>query len=276
MIGIHTNWTKPYEVNIGGEYKIEDFELFTTILSALKWREKNGPIVLYADKTALEYYKKTGIAELYSDIKELNVDNEINPNMFWAAGKLFALREQGAPAAVIDTDFIVWDSILFDKLGECTVIHFEDLYPSVYPPVEVFDMKSGYTLPDFNMSLKACNTAFYVIKSQKLVQDYTETAIEFMKNANRSDDRLRHMVFAEQRLLNMCADKLGIEIMAFSNLERLYEDGYGFFTHVWGMKQQMRENGALRKSFCRRCADRIKHDYPQYSDLADKILTGNI
>lgn len=276
MIGIHTNWTGPFKANGGGKYAIEDFELLTTVLSALKWKEKNGPIILYADKTAAEYYSRIGIIELYDEVRELNVDKEIDPNMFWAAGKLFAIRDCGAPAAVIDTDFIVWDSILFDKIGDCTVIHFEDLHPSVYPPAEMFDMKSGYAFRDYDMSQKACNTAFYVIKSQRLVETYTEAAIEFMKNANRSEDRLRYMVFAEQRLLNMCAAKLGIEVRAFSSLERLYEDGYGFFTHVWGMKRQMRENDALRKSFCRRCADRIKRDYPQYVNLADKILTGDI
>ena len=43
--GFHSNWTKPFfTLNQNKEYFIEDFEILTTILSALKWREFNGSI----------------------------------------------------------------------------------------------------------------------------------------------------------------------------------------------------------------------------------------
>ncbi len=277
MNAIHINWSKPFFLKNHGEYKIEDFELFTTILSALKWKEKNGKIKLCADETAMQYYKKNGIADIYDELEVLTVDECINPQMFWAAGKLFALKNQTAPIAVLDTDFIVWDEIIFDALGDCTVIHFEELYPDVYPLYSFFNMKKTYKYPNFNEALNACNTAFFVIKSQKLIDEYTSYAIDFMNHAESVDDTLRYMVFAEQRLLNMCADKLGVEVRSFSTPERLFRtEGDGFFTHVWGMKQQMRDNAELRRSFCRRCADRIKTDFPEYSELADKILAGEI
>ena len=277
MNAIHINWSKPFLSRNNGEYKIEDFELFTTVLSALKWKEKNGKIKLCADETAMQYYKKTGIADIYDELEILTVDENINPQMFWAAGKLYALKNQTAPVAVIDTDFIVWDEIIFDALDDCTVIHFEELYPDIYPPYSFFDMKKSYKKQKLNENLPACNTAFYVIKSQKLIDEYTSCAIDFMNHARACDDSLRYMVFAEQRLLNMCADRLGIEVRAFSTQERLFcMEGDGFFTHIWGMKQQMRDNDELRRSFCRRCADRVKADFPEYSELADKILSGDI
>lgn len=255
-----------------GEYAVEDFELFTTILSALKWRDKNGAIKLCADKTALDFYSEIGILPIYDEVEELVVDEDINPEMFWAAGKLFALSNQSAPVAMIDTDFIVWENILFDRLGECTVIHFEELYPDVYPARDFFKMKCGYEWREFDWSLKACNTAFTVIKSQKLIDEYTETAVDFMKNAMPSDDRLKYMVFAEQRLINMCAERSGIEVRAFSHLARLFHDGERRFTHTWGMKQQMRDMPELRRDFCLRCAARIKSEYPQYVQIIDRIL----
>lgn len=271
MNALHVNWTGPFAQKHGGEYFIEDFELLTTILSALKWREKNGRIKLCADSTAMEYYGRLGLLSLYDETEPLEVDRDIDPRMFWAAGKLFALKNQTAPAAVIDTDFIVWEELLFDKLGECTVIHFEELYPDVYPPRGDFSMRKDYVWPELDWSLPACNTAFTVIKSNELLRYYTDTAIEFMKGAEKTGDPLRYMVFAEQRLINMCAAKLGIEVRAFSHLARLFEHGEKCFTHTWGMKQQMRDTPWLRRDFCLRCAARIKREYPDFAEIAVKI-----
>ena len=44
MDAIHINWTKPFRNRFNAPYEVEDFEILTTILSALKWREKNGNI----------------------------------------------------------------------------------------------------------------------------------------------------------------------------------------------------------------------------------------
>ena len=44
MDAIHINWTKPFRNRFNSPYEVEDFEILTTILSALKWREKNGII----------------------------------------------------------------------------------------------------------------------------------------------------------------------------------------------------------------------------------------
>lgn len=272
MKGIHINWTMPFAVRHGGTYFAEDFELLTTMLSALKWKEKNGTIKLWADDTALAYYDRIGILPIYDETACLSVDRAIDPNQFWAAGKLFALRREQAPIAVLDNDFIVWEPILFDKLGDCTVIHFEEIQPEVYPPRDFFKMRQGYQWQDWNWEVQACNTAFWVIQSPPLLKYYTDTAIDFMINAEKNDDPLRYMVFAEQRLLPMCADKLGIPVHAFSQLERLFAHGEGCFTHTWGMKQQMREQPELRRSFCRRCVDRICRDFPEYAEIAEKMI----
>ena len=64
--GFHSNWTKPFfTLNQNKEYFIEDFEILTTILSALKWREFNGSIKMITDINGAEYYKKLGIEKLW-------------------------------------------------------------------------------------------------------------------------------------------------------------------------------------------------------------------
>ena len=271
MNAIHINWSKPFTIR-NKAFFVEDFELLTTILSAMKWREKNGKIKLVADEAAIMLYKEMGLLCLWDNgVEALHVDEDIDSVMFWAAGKLFALKEQTAPVAVLDTDFIVWDSILFDKLPECSVIHFEDLYPDVYPDFEYFKMKNGYSFNGFDRTVKPCNTAFAVFKDGELLKYYTETAVNFMKNSENTGDTLKYMVFAEQRLLPVCAKKVGAEILAFSDLPRLFKDGSQCFTHTWGMKQQMRDNEALRYEFCMRCINRIKNEYPEIYEILRDI-----
>ncbi len=270
MNGIHINWTKPFTNKTNSDYETEDFEILTTILSALKWREKNGSIRMVTDTVGHEYYKKTGLDVIWNGIDVLLDDIDVNPNVFWAAGKLFALKKQNAPIAMVDTDFIVWEKINENTLADVNVIHYEDLYPDVYPPKNHFNM-TEYEFEDFNWNIKACNTAFCIITDAELLRYYTETAIEFMRHADEKNDFLTYMVFAEQRLLPMCTEKKGKSIKAFSELGNLFRDGDNRFTHTWGMKQQMRDNNMLRKDFCRRCINRIIKDYPYMSDIMKNI-----
>lgn len=271
MNAIHINWTKPFMNKFNRPYEVEDFEILTTILSALKWREKNGSITMITDSVGKEYYEKTGLDVIWDSVENALDDVDVNPDVFWAAGKIFALSRQEAPVAMIDTDFIVWETINPDSLSDVTVIHYEDLYPDVYPPKEHFNMKDYSFDEDFDWRLKACNTAFCVIKNNDLLKYYTEQSIKFMRNTDEKDDRLTYMVFAEQRLLPMCAKKLNKSVAAFSDLKRLFENGENCFTHTWGMKQQMRDNGALRYDFCRRCINRIVHEYPHMYGIMKNI-----
>lgn len=273
MNAIHINWTRPFFARGGTTYSIEDFELVTTILSALKWREKNGSIKMITDHIGADYYASNGMAELWDGgIETALEDIADNPNMFWAAGKLHSLGMQKAPIAVLDTDFIVWEEILFEELGALTVIHDEPLYPDVYPNVNAFRMKSGYRFdPSWDWRRNALNTAFFVIQDQGLLDYYVREALYFMEYAEPRDDPLRYMVFAEQRLLSMCAGKYGAQVSTFSNLERLFRNGDGWFTHIWGMKQQMRDIPLLREEFCRRCIGRILKDYPDAEQMISQV-----
>ena len=272
MQAIHSNWTKPRK-NACGEFFIDDFDILTTIISALKWREKNGIIKMATDSIGYEFYKSRNLLTIWDEVTtELDdIPDTINPQRFWAAGKLYALNNADIPVAMIDTDFIVWDRLAFDNLNDITVIHREELYSDVYPDIYHFDMKRGYVFnPDFDWRLKPANTAFYVMKNAGLRDIYIREAIDFMQNSNEGDS-LTYMVFAEQRLLPMCANASGITINEFSNLEQLFRDGERYFTHTWGMKQQMRDNPNLRNDFCMRCARRIKDDFREYLPILSKI-----
>ncbi len=270
MNAIHVNWTAPFYEKNECEYYIEDFEILTTILSALMWRKYNGKIKLVADKNAIKFYKNAGLIELWNEVSELEIDS-ISPNMFWAGAKLFALKEQKAPIALIDTDFIVWEKLNFDKISDCGVIHFEELNDNIYPPKSYFQMNDGYVWKDYDWKQKAANTAFCVFKNQKLINEYTHQAIEFMKSAKISDDYLRYMVFCEQRLLPMCAKTGGYKISEISKQNDLFSHNNKAFTHIWGMKQQMRDNKELREHYCKKCINRIIKEFPKMENVLNKI-----
>ncbi len=272
MDAIHSNWTAP-RMKSDGIYYADDFDILTTILSALKWRKKNGRIKMITDSEGLRYYEERGMCGIWNEITtELDgIPDSIDPAVFWAAGKIYSLMYSGTPAAVMDTDFIVWDKLAFDNLGDIAVIHDEDIYPDVYPDISHFNMKQGYIFdPDLNWRLRPANTAFYVIKNEELAKLYTGEAVRFMENTEGGDN-LTYMVFAEQRLLPMCSAMLGLNMYVISTLDRLFKDGERWFTHTWGMKRQMRENSALRADFCRRCIRRIKADFPEYEDMLKGI-----
>ena len=166
MDAIHINWTKPFRNKFNAPYEIEDFEILTTILSALKWREKNGNIKMVTDSVGAQYYKKTGLDVIWNSVENILDNVDVNSNVFWAAGKIFALKEQNAPVAMIDTDFVVWEKLDEEKLADVSVIHFENLYPDVYPPIDFFHMDNYEFDIDFDWNIKACNTAFCVIKTK--------------------------------------------------------------------------------------------------------------
>lgn len=255
MIAFHSFWTKPL-----AEVKLEDYQIMTMVLSALKWREKNGEITLVTDTCGAQYIKDKHLENVWDKIiTDLdNIPAEINPETFWAAGKIYALRSFKAPVVSMDTDFIVWESMeLFKAKSKLCAIHRETLNPSVYPTTTEFtDFDDG-----FSWDVLPANTAFVYFGDEGLKEKYVEYAHNYM-TATASTDCLKPMVFAEQRLLSMVADKMKIRLDVFSSLEKLSVGEDERFTHLWGFKDKLRENPILKTEFEQKLKNRIIKDFP--------------
>ena len=251
-------------------FALQDFELFTLLLSALEWRKHNGAIKLVTDNAGAEYLCACGLIDAWNET-DILLDGMkflgINEDVFWAGAKIYALSRQEAPRVMIDLDFILWKTIDFQQYGRnLAVIHREDIYQPVYPPKEVFRFKDGWQLPDWlDWSVRPCNGALVYFGSNRFVRDYTTFALDFMQNAATREDRLSYMVFAEQRWMAMCAEKLDIPIHELSSLEGLFDGKQKYFTHVWGYKQRLRDNPQEADEFCRKCGGRLKHDFPEFA-----------
>lgn len=274
----HSNWTAPFfSLSERKKYSIEDFEILTTILSALKWRQFNGSIKMITDRIAAQYYLDIGITSIWDLGMDIEFDNEsmkdIDEFLFWAAGKIYALKSQSTPCAMIDTDFIVWQS-LENKLikSKICTIHRENIYEDIYPYKSHFDLKEGYEFDsDWSWSVLPCNTAFTYISDEEFKNYYVNESIRFMKNVLSGKDRITNMVFAEQRLISMCADKMDIKIDSLSDLKTLASNDQNYFTHIWGYKDVMRNEFVKRNEFCIKCIKRIVEDFPEYESMVSNI-----
>ena len=265
----HSNWTRPFFVrNPEGQYAVEPFELLTTALSALTWRRENGPIRMICDSEARRYYESLGLLFLWDEGVHPLLDAvpaDVNAMAFWAAGKLYALSAMPCPCVMVDTDLICWKPLAPLVRGlDAAAIHREDIMPDIYPGPSAFPASCGFDFAAFDWSVQPFNTALAYFGDDAFRRYYTDTAIRFIRSAPEADDVLTYMVFGEQRLLAMCAAKKRVRAAALSDLPALFggEQG-GYFTHVWGFKQQMRDEPALYEDFCRRCAARLRRDFPE-------------
>ena len=263
----HTAWSAPlFARDPNARYGAADFELLTTALSALLWRQQNGPIDLYCDGIAHAYYESLNILDLWDAVYPLPLDAGLDADCFWAAGKLLALRQAEPPCVMLDTDFIVWQPIeqLLQALP-LAVIHREPLDSGIYPDPQLFCKEADFDLSELDLTEPAANTALAWFADEAFKNHYCDTALAFMQRVKPCGDRLTHMVFAEQRLLPMLAAHSNLPLAALSDLPALFFSGQQIFTHTWGYKQILRSDAAARVSFCRRCAARIEQDFPAYA-----------
>ena len=274
MDGFYSIWTGPFRRSHQNEqYEMSDYEILTFVLSVLEWQKHNGDAYLICDDTAREYLDKKGIIKLFEDrVLGLEVDEAINPKVFWAAGKLFALSKLTRPMVMVDLDLIVWKNI-DDLIGDSDVygIHREHIRPEVYPDKEYFKFKNGYEFPeDYDWDALPLNTALLYIKDIDFIHKYADKAIDFMYHTDESNENLKHMVFAEQRLLPILAAKYNKSIKTMFDVGE--NIGYQeYFTHVWGHKNILKYNDEEKQKFCSRIVNRIKKDYPEAYELISGI-----
>lgn len=247
----------------------EDFDLYCTAFSALQWRKNGGEITLCCDSKFAEYYKKIGFCDIWNEVRTCVSDDleGIDPQMFWAGAKLLALRETDAPVVMIDTDFVAWKNPKFGK--EIIAAHREDISDGIYPPLSFFKTRS-HIIPDFSESVLPLNTAFLYIPDNDFKEFYTSQAIAFMKSAEKCGDYLKYMVFAEQRLVAMCAEYTDTPVRTLLDKDTLFRP-QSDYTHLWGAKQAMRDHPELRTDFLEKCKARLISDFPDYAYLAEII-----
>ena len=248
--------------------RLAEFEILTMALSALEWRAHNGLVTLVTDGIGASWVRTHHLEAVWSGIDEgltAMADAPIDEVVYWAAGKLFALRRQTTPCVLLDLDFIVWHPLDFTRYGTgVAAIHSEDLQPHLYPPPETFCLQDGYALPDgLDTAVRPINGALVYHGDVGFAQRYAQAAIDFMEHtAPGEGDNLPYMLFAEQRLLPMLAAKEGRPVYEIAPLHELF-GRQKTFTHVWGYKDTLRRDERAREAFTAKLRRRLAKDFPE-------------
>lgn len=277
--GIHILSTVPSRLHGNNEYSQDRLEMASIVLSALLWREYNGSLRLYTDKTAFDFFEKNKLLSLWDDGIDINVVESIPDNIhqgiFWAAAKMFALRDAKAPVAMIDNDLFIWKK-LPDFVFEpgITVLHPEDLW-NCYVNKDRLSIPPGYSFKtSWDWNVRPLNTAFAYFQDDLFKNRYIRESIRFMMDNTGSDCYpSSQMVFAEQRLLAMCANAEGIPVHYLAS--NPFDEGNALFTHIWGAKDIARQNRKKMESIMSAILTAIKKLSEDYYLLLNDILMKN-
>ena len=272
LLALHVNWTKPSQVRYPQrDYNIADFEILSTILSACLWRQYNGPVKMYTDNIGYNFYDSWGLLDLWDggvDVDVLEaIPNDIPADIFWAGGKLYAIKEQKEPFVMMDMDLLVWNCI-HDIVANQKLMayHSESLeqLKSCYIDYRFLKKRKGYK-PDANWDWNQdpYNTALTYYNDSKFLKYYTDKAIDFMRgNTERPMEMVSQMVFAEQRIFGMCAKRKKIAVGTF--LTSPYDNNPSF-THIWGGKDEARNNSQSETKLCEALSKAITDRYGENS-----------
>lgn len=259
----HVFSTEPFFKNEGNKdraFSLPEFELKTAELSALCWRRYNGPIYLVTDAVGEAYFRKKGLSGAYDGVLPIleNVNYGIDKRKYWAASKIEALKLLKTPCAIIDLDLIVWKPIELDN-SLLTAAHIEHIVDHIYPDFSFFDMSPRYSFPpQWDKTAEPLNTAFFYIADSKLKEYYVRESIRFMQfERDTADNRVKCMVFAEQRVLAMCAKAMGIRadtLLDYDNLQAPQDR----VTHIWSAKELLSLDKDIQRTFIDLCDEKIE------------------
>lgn len=270
----HVLWTAPTRFK-GRVFQMNKAEIYTLIVSAVLWRKYNGSIKLFTDNEGAKYICSNKLEWLYDggiDTETLTRHNyDINPEIFWAAGKLIALQACQSPCVMLDTDLIVVKSIQhLVKDSDILALHPEEINPEIYIHSEYLKRPLGYIFPvDFNWNLKPYNTAFLYIKDNGFKEFYTSHTLKFMHGNNEyPKEFVSQMVFAEQRMLALTAAMYNQKVGWI--LDDPYSTENEYVIHLWGYKQVLRNNKKKEEIFIQKLLSTFEsqlNEFPDFSKL---------
>jgi hypothetical protein len=294
MRGLHINWTAPYfwrqrHAATGKRrrrYELDDVHLLTTVLSALSWRRFHGPLWLYTDRAGADCYERLGLIDLYRRVDDqvlAAIDpRSIDPDVYFAAGKLFAYQAAPLPFVQVDTDLVLRRPLPALEKTDVLFAHWEVGSRRVYPGRNSVPRPPGFGFPrDWKWSMHVMNCAILGLADETHRRSYTDLAIRYMTDnpPPATMDSVVPMVFAEQRILAMESERLGVRYRpvvsprwvsrngtwvrgdrAWSSRSPVVENA---FHHTWLLKYGPLEDPAMRRRYCLALIAWVAHEYPR-------------
>ena len=256
----HVLSTLPHRARHGNApFGMDAANEWTARLSALLWKRYNGSICLMTDPEGARWAREAGLNRVYDEIRDdLDDPYGLNHKKFWAAGKLLAMEKLASPCMIIDMDMMIWRPL---ELGgaKLAAAHIEHLNDEVYPPMNHFIMSSGYHFPaDWNAAADPLNTSVFYMADEELKREYLDEAFRFMSSERDTPDNGSIcMVFAEQRILAMCAARRGVRpetLLDFDHLDAPQQ----LLTHTWSGKRLFRRHPDVEAVYVEICRERCR------------------
>lgn len=220
----HVLWTRPLFSNGTAESQdivLWDFELLTWLLSALQARQ-HGPLRLITDSRGALATERAGFTGLYRQISTAldAVPRCLDPDVFWAGGKLFAYGAMETPWVCVDLDAVLWKPV--ESEARVMALHPEPKEWCWYRGNREEFAAFGFEEQEWNWDLDPFNTGVLSFADPNAARYYVTTACNFAERYSRevcSNPATRPkgshaMLFAEQRLLPMCAARYGVEVVS--------------------------------------------------------------
>ncbi|RTL07694.1 hypothetical protein EKK58_00710 [Candidatus Dependentiae bacterium] len=291
MLTFHSIWTRPAVAKGNEEITLWDFE-WLTWLAGILYAKQYGDVVLVADERGAEFVKKAGLAECYDEVI-LGLDEvpkEVDPEIFWAAGKLYAIRllkrsrefdPFDGPVASLDWDCIPWNYP--DEQQDIMCLNLESLQWPWYK-----DCRSKYEkfVPKaVNWNLPPANNGIFHFNHYKHMLAYSDLSIGFMERFGRAANQQNYfdqpryvygdaMTFAEQQLMATAAwhSKRTIEPFLSARADGFLQPNT-FFTHLWTTKNLYRAFPEARIHYTNQLIRILRQRFPETHEiLEDKGL----
>lgn len=257
----HVLFTEPKmrRLHDSEKFYLSESEMLTAQLSALLWKRFNGPITMLTDDIGYEYLQGTELFECYDAVLPI-LDRRnygINPRKYWASGKIQALDLLKETGVILDMDMLVWKTLDLTD-ADLIVSHIEHLNERIYPDFSYFIVASDYRFPElWSQQTEPLNTSFLFIRDLEFQKYYTKESIRFMQNEfDTPDTGELCMVFAEQRIIAMCAEEKSIRVKLLLDYDNL-DKGNEMITHIWSSKYILEVNPYFKSKYIELCKNKI-------------------
>ena len=260
---IYVDWFMPRKKRGSISKFKKPWEIAMIIRSTHFCKEYNNlSPILYCDSEIHEYYKEVGLDRCFDEIRPiLPTISDLDPSIFWSAGKFIAINDVKENFLMIDLDAEVRFEIDFSN---CDVFcaHSEGILENDlvhYPDPELIDTNGYFTSKyGFNWDKKAYNTSLLYFKDLQIAKEYATEALNFIRGTDKINPsfEIAYILLPEQRFLyEFCKynqlkvsplisgiyqpeDKLRKTKCFFdnSNIDEITDRG---FLHVWGFKKKI-------------------------------------
>jgi len=246
----------------------------TLIASALYYKSHSGPIHLVTDSAGQAYFKRLQLLPLYDMVINLVVPEDINPKIFWAAGKIYANAQLDTPFVSVDMDAILWQPI-HRVIGDVSAValHTEPSEWSAYKKTWK-DLPGPWLEVDLS-KVTPVNAGVVAFLDNSFRDEYVQSAIRFMKAHTAKNAPINtlvwdgpsyidEMVFAEQMMLGIVAQKSGHTIRTIGSYDRFTDHMVPNkkVSHLWNSKRHYKKYPKAREAFMQQMISTILRDFP--------------